>query len=163
MHRVVYEVSDKDIFRVVFNIILLIGIFFFLYWRIKSLWIKEKSRVNIKIVLVFLIVDGIIFAISMISMIVGYRDIIVAYQNGDYIEIEGMVEDYDDGRDSYETFTLDGVKFECSDGDYGYSKYGRESLVSGYGRYLRIRYIPGKRRNTIVYIEQLLPEERPSD
>lgn len=155
MHRVVYEVSDKEIIRVIFNIILLISIFLLMYWRIKSLWIKEKSRVNIKIVLVFLIVDGIISAISMISMLVGYRDIIAAYQNGDYIEIEGVVRNYDHGRGSYETFTLNGVKFECSDGDYGYSRHGGRSLVSGYGRYLRIRYIPGKRRNTIVYIEQL--------
>lgn len=66
---------------------------------------------------------------------------------------------YDHGRGSYETFTLNGVKFECSDGDYGYSRHGGKSLVSGYGRYLGIRCISGKRRNTIVYIERLLPEK----
>lgn len=155
MHRVVFEVNDKEIFRVLFNVILFFGTSFFLY-----LSIKGKSRAIVKMILVFLLVENLIYTISMIE---SYNDIVIAYKNGDYIEIEGMVRNYYHLRGDYEKFTLNGVKFECSGGNYGYCKNGRESLVSGYGRYLRIGYIPGKRRNTIVYIEQLLPEERPSD
>lgn len=107
-----------------------------------------------------MMMDIIIYTIVTVK---NYKDIVIAYKNGDYIEIEGMVKDYHYLRGDYETFTLNGVKFECSNGTWGYSKNGRESLVSGYGRYLRIRYIPGKDRNTIVYIETLLPEERQSD
>ncbi len=155
MHRVVFEIGDKEIFRVVFNIIILCCISFFFY-----LCIKEKSRVIVKIILAFMMMDIIIYTIVTVK---NYKDIVIAYKNGDYIEIEGMVKDYHYLRGDYETFTLNGVKFECSNGTWGYSKNGRESLVSGYGRYLRIRYIPGKDRNTIVYIETLLPEERQSD
>ena len=155
MHRVAYEVSDKEIFCVISNVILFFGISFFLYFSI-----KEKSKTIVKIILVFLLVENLIYTIAMIK---SYNDIVIAYKNGDYIEIEGMVRNYYHLRGDYEKFTLNGVKFECSGGNYGYCKNGRESLVSGYGRYLRIRYIPGKRRNTIVYIEQLLPEERPYD
>lgn len=154
MHRVAFEVNDKEIFRVIFNVILFFGTSFFLYWNI-----RKKSKDVAKIVLVFLLVENLIYTISMIK---SYNDIVIAYKNGDYIEIEGMVRNYYHLRGDYEKFTLNGVKFECSGGNYGYCKNGKESLVSGYGRYLRIRYIPGKHRNTIVYIEQLLPEERNS-
>lgn len=147
MHRVVFEISDKEIFRVIFNIIILCCVSFFF-----CLSIKEKSKVIVKIILVFMMMDTMIYTIVTVK---NYKNIVIAYKNGDYIEIEGMVKDYHYLRGDYETFTLNGVKFECSNGTWGYSKNGKESLVSGHGRYLRIRYIPGRRRNTIVYIEQL--------
>lgn len=155
MHRVAFEVSDKEIFRLGFNAILFFTISFFL-----CLSIKKKAKDTTKIILAFLAMEILIYTIFMTK---SYMDIVVAYKNGDYIEIEGVVRNYKYIRGNHETFTLDGVKFDCSDGTWGYSKNGRESLVSGYGRHLRIRYIPGKHRNTIVYIEQLLPEERTSD
>lgn len=36
MHRVAFEVNDKEIFRVIFNVILFFGTSFFLYWNIRK-------------------------------------------------------------------------------------------------------------------------------
>lgn len=86
MHRVLFEVNDKEVFRVLFNVILFFGTSFFLY-----LSIKRKSRAIVKMILVFLLVENLIYTISMIK---SYNDIVIAYKNGDYIEIEGMVRNY---------------------------------------------------------------------
>ena len=100
--------------------------FFFLIFSI-----KEKSKAIVKIILVFLLVENLIYTIAMIK---SYNDIVIAYKNGDYIEIEGMVRNYYHLRGDYEKFTLNGVKFECSGGNYGYCKNARltEQLRGGY-------------------------------
>ena len=90
-----------------------------------------------------------------------YKDVVIAYKKGDYVEIEGRVEDYRKSlRGTSEYFTIDGVEFECSSGDsvWGYYKQGNNRFITE-GRLLRVRYIPNRRGNTIVYIERMMPED----
>lgn len=85
------------------------------------------------------------------------------------IVLKGGVQDYSPNfgstRGTIESFTLDGVKFECSDGNIGgycpNRKHG--GVIAGNGQHLRIRYIPHSQGNTIVYIEQMMPEEWEED
>ena len=45
MHRIAYEVSDKEIFRVIFNVILFFGTFFFSY--ILALKKNQRALLNL--------------------------------------------------------------------------------------------------------------------
>ena len=166
MNRVLFEVSYIGNIYGLAHIVFGFGIFLFLYFSIrgiartedKRVQGRELARVLEKVVLV-IIVGYIIFLIK------GYMDIVVQYKNGHYIEIEGVTEDYSSNlgneRGPVETFTLDGVYFKCSDGaTWGYCPPRKNgSVIRGNGRHLKIRYIPRKNENVIVYIEQLIPEE----
>ena len=162
MNRVLFEVSYIGNIYGLAHIVLGFGIFLFLYFDLKRIKNdgqerdREIARVAEKVVIVIIV--GYI-----ISLIKGYMDIVVQYKNGHYIEIEGVTEDYVSnlGRGPVETFTLDGVYFECSDkATWGYCPPRKNgSVIRGNGRHLRIRYIPRKNENVIVYIEQLIPEE----
>lgn len=165
MNRVLFEVSHIGSLYGCFNIILAFCIDFFLYFRFREIARTDKRKqgrklagVITKVVIVFMVVYVIIF-------LKGYIDIVVQYRNGHYIEIEGVIEDYSSNlgnrRGKVESFTLDGVRFECSDGPtWGYCPNRMNGgVIRGNGQHLRIRYIPRGRENVIVYIEQLLPEE----
>lgn len=178
MHRALFEVSYIGNLQGFLNIILGFVIFFLLFFRVR----KENMIVVMRIMIVFI-------AVHTVFLVKSYMDIVIAYKSGDYIEIEGTVKNYSSTMGT-EIFTVDGVKFKCSakTTPWGYYKYGNTSLVEGVGRRLRIRYIPNKHkelvmyvgkanfitgngeyawvryipdkhRNTIVYIEQLKPEE----
>ena len=164
MYRVLFEVSYIGNIYGLAHIVLGFGILLFLYFSIrgiartedKRVQGRELARVLEKVVLVIIV--GYI-----ISLIKGYMDIVVQYKSGHYVEIEGVTEDYVSnlGRGPVETFTLDGVYFECSDkATWGYCPPRKNgSVIRGNGRHLRIRYIPNRGENVIVYIERLIPEK----
>ena len=164
--RVLFEISYIGSLYGCFNIIFSFCILFFLYSGVRRIARTEDERVQgrelagaITKVLIVIIVGYII------SLIKGYKDIVVQYKNGHYIEIEGVIEDYSSNlgnkRGSVESFTLDGVYFKCSDGaTWGYCPTrGNGGVIRGNGQHLRIRYIPSSNGNTIVYIEQMMPGE----
>lgn len=125
--------------------------------------IKEGDRIAITIVMIAVI------AVNAIGVVVGWVGTLIPYKSGHYVEIEGVVQDYHSNlgstRGTIESFTLDGVKFECSDGNiWGYAPNRKNGgVIFGNGQHLRIRYLPKSSENTIVYIEQMMPEEWETD
>ena len=94
-------------------------------------------------------------------MIGEYCDVVVKYKTGNYVEIEGVVEDYSfvPGREGT-TFTVDGVEFHCPSSDWGYHPTNEDNRAIKDGEYLKIRYIDDEvQGNVIVYIEQRSQEE----
>ena len=163
MNRVLYEVGDIWNLYGLPMIILEICIFIctFILPLLKGVAIEKTDRRKIGIgppnIFTFVTVIGLIISIK------GYAGTVIQYKHGDYIEVEGVVEEYhftSAGRFPVETFTLDGVDFKCPDGVWGY-RPSRENggVVRGNGQHLRIRYIPDKNGKVIVYIEQLMPKE----
>lgn len=162
MHRVLFEVNYIGSIHGFVNIIVAFGICLLLYFRAKTeakTGRTELERNMLRISAGIALFVAILFIIITIKR---YADIILQYKNGHYVEIEGVVEDYilNRARGPVETFTVDGVKFVCSDGaSWGYRpNRNGGNAITGNGQYVRIRYIPGKQENTIVYIAQLLPE-----
>lgn len=137
-----------------------------MYFRFRRIARTDKREQGRKLAGVIAKVAIIFRVVYIISLIKGYIDIVVQYKNSHYIEIEGGVEDYssnlENRRGTVESLTLDGVKFECSDGPAWIYCPTRENggVIRGNGQHLKIRYIPDTDGNAIVYIEQLLPEER---
>lgn len=147
MNKVLFETSYIGNVYEVLYIILFFSISLFLCFRLKK-----------AVVTVFIIGLMMIYTIYMLNT---YKDVVIAYKKGDYVEIEGRVEDYRKSlRGTSEYFTIDGVEFECSSGDsvWGYYKQGNNRFITE-GRLLRVRYIPNRRGNTIVYIERMMPED----
>ena len=116
---------------------------------------KAGILILLEKVVLFLIV------IFIIGMIGEYCDVVVKYKTGNYVEIEGVVEDYSfvPGRERT-TFTVDGVEFHCPSSDWGYHPTNEDNRAIKDGEYLKIRYIDDEiQGNVIVYIEQLRQEE----
>ena len=163
MHRVLFEIGYFGSVYGVFHIFCCLCMLLFLCFcttKIAKMDEREESRViagaMTKVIIAFMMV-------YMLFLIKGYTAVVIPYKTGNYIQIEGIVKKYSNIKGT-EHFFINGVEFECSSGrPWGYFQHGGTSFLSGDGQYLRIRYIPGKRGNTIVYIEQLLPEERPYD
>lgn len=163
MNRVLYEVSYIGNIQNWLGIILSISIIAIVVHGIRKGSQTEKA----KKITIAIIITMTIFMLSLyaIAVAAGCAGALIPYKKGRYVEIEGVIQDYSPNfghtRGTIESFTLDGVKFECSDGAiWGYCP-NRENggVITGNGQHLRIRYIPGKPRNTIVYIEQMMPEE----
>ena len=163
MNRVLYEVNSIWNFNGLPLIILEIGIFIctFILPLLKGVVIEKTDRRKIGIGSPNIFT--LVIVIALIISVKGYAGTVIQYKRGDFIEIEGAVEEYhftSKGRFPVETFTLDGVAFKCPDGVWGY-RPSRENggVVRGNGQHLRIRYIPNKDEKVIVYIEQLMPKE----
>lgn len=161
MHRILFETGYLGSVYGVFHIFLCLGIFLFLYFRMKKI-AKTDEREEVRVIAGAMSKVIIVSMVAyMIFLIKSYIDVVIPYKTGNYIQIEGAVRRYSTKKGGTEYFSVNGVDFECSSGMlWGYFKYGGTNFLSGDGQYLRIRYIPGKHGNTIVYIEQLLPEGR---
>lgn len=164
MNRILYEVNfagniQRWLVLLSGVIILIIGVAV----QRKNDKIKEEERILTTIVMIAFI------AINAIGVVVGCVGTLIPYKKGHYVEIEGVIQDYHSNlgstRGTIESFTLDGVKFECSDGNiWGYAPNRKNGgVICGNGQHLRIRYIPKTSENTIVYIEQMMPEEWETD
>lgn len=162
VHRVLFEVNYIGSIHGFAMIVFSLFICLFLYFRAKTLEKAGRTEFDRKMLRIFAGMALFFLIVITIGMIKGYADIILRYKSGHYVEIEGIVEDYffNRGKGPVETFTVDGIKFVCSDGaEWGYRPTrDRGGVIAGNGQYVRIRYIPGKQKNTIVYIAQLLPE-----
>ena len=108
-----------------------------------------------------LLVCGIVIT-SQIDM---YQNIVAAYEEGQYMTVEGYVEDFipmpAQGHGT-ETFQINGIPFSYSDNSalQGYNNtkvFG--GVISGNGQHLKIRYIYYEPWdcNVIVYIEEIAP------
>ncbi len=159
MHRALFEIGYFGSVYGLFHIFCGLCAFLFLCFctkKIANTDEREENRVIAgtvtKAVMVFMI-------LYLLFLVKSYINVVIPYQTGNYIQIEGVVRKYSNIKGT-ERFSLKGVEFECSsDMPWGYFQHGDKSILSGNGQYLRIRYIPGRRRNTIVYIEQLKPEQ----
>ncbi|MDE7197412.1 MAG: hypothetical protein K2O15_00855 [Lachnospiraceae bacterium] len=89
-----------------------------------------------------------------------YREVILGYKEGNYREVEGIVEDYTEHKNN-DTFTVNGIEFEVSGivSTWGYTFRRNENVITGDGQHLKIRYIPNSSgSNCIVYIEEIVDE-----
>lgn len=101
---------------------------------------------------------GTMIVLMIWNYIVGYIDIILAYKHGEYCEVEGVVMDFEAFR-MHESFTVNGVRFEDgSELTWGYTRSFGDSVITGNGQHLRIRFIPLESRNIMVYIEEIAEE-----
>lgn len=166
MNQVLFETGYMGDIRGIMLTVLSFGGLLLLYLKIKS---DAKTEKREKVATLFTVVAKgmlVMIVIGLVSLIKEYKDVVITYKNGNYVEIEGMVEGYYEepykGYDEY--FTVDGVRFECSYGSpmWGYQKQRKNEFIIS-GRHLRIRYIPLKHENVIVYIEQMMPEEWETD
>ena len=106
---------------------------------------------------------GAVFVLSGTAYLTDYTDLKTRYENGDYLTVEGFVEELtvaeypDKGGDC---FTLDGVTFAYASGDLTLQGYRKEAqrggAVTREGQYLVIRYVsdPRTETNHILYIAE---------
>lgn len=164
MGRVLYEVSFigniQNWFGIIFSIgILIVGV----ATQRKNSKMDRSMRIAITTIMIAFI------AIYARVVLISCAGTLIPYKNGHYIEIEGAVQDYSPNfgntRGTIESFTLDGVKFKCSDGNiWGYCPDRKNGgVIAGNGQHLRIRYVSNLLGNTIMYIEQMMPEEWEED
>lgn len=163
MGRVLFEVKSYGSISGVASLIFGIIILGFLFWR----WLTERKSAKEDGRKAF----GIFFSIGLIMLVFfsltllliarsQYINLIKPYQNGEYYEVEGIVENFSpmpSGGHKRESFTIEDVFFEYgSGGSAGYCKPRVEGgVIGGDGHHLRIRYIPYNGNNVIMYIEQL--------
>lgn len=109
---------------------------------------------------------GIVF-ISLLSLysifveIMAYKNVIIAYQEGNYMVIGGEIADYTPPRtrlNPYESFRVANMVFEYGDGVCrNYFGYDKTSINGGAilkdGLEVKICYIPFDKRNVIVRLE----------
>ncbi len=117
---------------------------------------------------IFITASAAISALMVAEQVDQYNKIVAAYQQGDYLTVEGYVENFHpmpkEGHDT-EEFDLSGVHFEYSDYNVqqGYhNALSHGGVITGDGQHLRIGYIimesatgNGMLDNVIVYIEEL--------
>ena len=117
---------------------------------------KKFCRVAFVVVAVFSVIIGII----KINM---YSRTVAAYKKGEYMVVEGYVENFVpmpyEGK-SDESFEINGVKFSYSDYEvqYGYNNSkSHGGVITGDGQHLKIGYVYYNEQygNIIVYIEEI--------
>ena len=119
-------------------------------------FIKKFCRVAFVVVAVFSVIIGI----TKINM---YSRTVSAYKKGEYMVVEGYVENFVpmpyEGK-SDESFEINGVKFSYSDYEvqYGYNNSkSHGGVITGDGQHLKIGYVYYNNMygNIIVYIEEI--------
>ena len=130
----------------------------------KHYYQKRGYTISIKLmkiicwcVALFLLLDGILSTCLLIDM---YKHTVIAYQNDDYQVVEGYVENFDPmpyGGHKYESFEINGVKFEYTDyrimiGYHNAKSHG--GVIRSNGQYFKIGYVHYGNENIIVYIEK---------
>ncbi len=105
-----------------------------------------------------------VIVVMIISGIQSYKQVIVAYREGNYYTVEGYVENYVpmpyEGH-AQESFTINGVEFAYSDytvtqGYHNAASHG--GVITHNGQHLKLRYVTTtdyRKENIIVYIEEL--------
>lgn len=160
MSRVLFELSYIGDIRGNISKVSVFIVLFFVYFNARKMAKTDKREDNRELARVVTKIIIVIMLVYTVFVIKKYIDVVIAYKGGNYIEVEGPVEGYHYSQGT-EYFVLDGVRFECSNEfSWGYHPHGNNGCVAGNGQHLRIRYIPDRQGNTIVYIEQMMPEER---
>ena len=130
--------------------------------------VADPKRFPRVAMIVFVTISALVGGFILVDQADQYNKIVAAYQDGNYLIVEGYVENFHpmpaEGHDS-EEFDLNGVHFEYSDftAQQGYhNARSRGGVITGDGQHLRIGYITmdsatGNQMldNVIVYIEEL--------
>lgn len=169
MNNVLYEVSPNFNYSwliipviVLFVLAILCPIF------IKRRYEKENIELTIKTKLIF--AGAILFAIISTLVITAafyrfekgiYDQTVVSYYNGEYLEVEGYIENFDSqiirGEVS-EEFEINGVKFSYTNASSPIGYYDAiKNIIIGDGQHLKIRYanLGMVYGNVILYIEKI--------
>lgn len=135
---------------------LFLGVGIFLLINLKNPYLEK--RITALIFCVIFIVSGLFSSFLVVSEVIhSYKNIVIPYKNGEYLEIEGEVKDIKitpflgNGND---TFSVNGVEFEVGNSKPGYQKqaaYGGK--ITENGQKVRIRYISDNNCNYIMSLE----------
>lgn len=127
---------------------------------------KKQGRNDDKTQVIFLvfalIFDLIIISIVLPDQVRMFDSTIGAYWRGEYLTVEGYVEDFHpmpwSGHDD-ESFTIDHVRFSYSDYTVSWGYHNARShggVITGNGQHLKIGYTSYQwLGNVILYIEEL--------
>lgn len=138
MNEVLFEVSyigsPNGFFAIIMTLIL---------WTIAWLYlIKRKFTAETKFGFetdrVASIFWGIILLWMLENFIMGYLEIVPKYKSGNYREVEGIVENYEEGIKGDESFTINGVEFEVGRhaAAWGYTLiFTKDSVITGNGQH----------------------------
>ena len=164
MNNILYEATFKFDFVLLMIPCMLIFIAVFPFILKKS-WDEKSPVTSLKTVKIFcafafcfVLLLSVVSGIAQINM---YKNVVGAYKNGEYIIVEGYVQDFVpmpyEGH-SEESFEIEGVSFSYSDyyiqSGYNNSK-SHGGVIEGNGQHLKIGYVVDNGENIIVYIEQL--------
>lgn len=130
MNKVLFETAYMGDIRGIMLTVLGFGGLLLLYLKIKS---DAKTEKREKEAAIFTVVAKGVFvmiAMGLVSLIKEYKDVVITYKNGNYVEIEGTVENYSTSlKDNIEYFTVDGVDFTCYEGEpFRYAKLKKIKL-----------------------------------
>lgn len=106
----------------------------------------------------FLIVGIIVSLVFISSYISNYKNVYLPYKKGNYMEVEGEVEELKtvpfmgNGEDE---FCVNGIRFSIGNPFLpGYQKQAaHHGLITNEGMYVKIRYIPGQETDYIMELE----------
>ena len=130
MNKVLFETAYMGDIRGIMLTVLSYGGLLLFYLKIKSN-AKTEKRENVAS-LFTVVAKGVLVmsVIGLVSLIKEYKDVVITYKNGNYVEIEGTVENYSTSlKDDIEYFTVDGVDFTCYEGEpFRYAKLKKIKL-----------------------------------
>ncbi len=130
MNKVLFETAYMGDIRGIMLTVLSYGGLLLFYLKIKSN-AKIEKRENVAS-LFTVVAKGVLVmsVIGLVSLIKEYKDVVITYKNGNYVEIEGTVENYSTSlKDDIEYFTVDGVDFTCYEGEpFRYAKLKKIKL-----------------------------------
>lgn len=92
MNKVLFETAYMGDIRGIMLTVLGFGGLLLLYLKIKS---DAKTEKREKEAAIFTVVAKGVFvmiAMGLVSLIKEYKDVVITYKNGNYVEIEGIVE-----------------------------------------------------------------------
>lgn len=168
MDNVLYEISYQLDGFIFIPFIMLAVCLLFLYHEIEEVRIEKKM--GSRWLSIGMLSFGLLMTLPVCWLVVSsqmdmYENINARYREGQYETVEGYVENFvpmpREGH-ANESFEIDGVYFEYSDGHITQGYHNAKShggVITGDGQHLRIRYIyyEAKDRNIIVYIEEIDP------
>lgn len=168
MGNVLYEVTYRADRETMIPFVVLLGCLYLFVEEIRKIRHDKTTRghrVNLGIGSVGLVLSLIVCSIFVVTQMDMYQNIVVAYQEGQYMTVEGYVEDFvpmpAEGH-AHETFQINGIPFDYSDNSalQGYNNTKvHGGVISGNGQHLKIRYIYYEPWdcNVIVCIEETIP------
>ena len=130
MNKVLFETAYMGDIRGIMLTVLSYGGLLLFYLKIKSN-AKIEKRENVASLFTVVAKGVLVMSVmGLVSLIKEYKDVVITYKNGNYVEIEGTVENYSTSlKDDIEYFTVDGVDFTCYEGEpFRYAKLKKIKL-----------------------------------
>ncbi|MBQ9746415.1 MAG: hypothetical protein IJW21_06295 [Clostridia bacterium] len=170
MNNVLYEISFEfdTVWLIPAAMMVFIPVFYSILRAKINASCEEKRRKDAIVLVRTLLLAAFLFvalftAVSLGSHAYMYSKTVGAYESGEYLTVEGYVENFDPmpyGGHKRETFEINGVKFSYSDYNIhpGYNNTkSHGGVIRGDGQHLKIGYVFLNETygNIIVYIEEL--------